>query len=288
MRAPGTFFDLSRRWTWSKIFNAGMNGAVALATIAATIPLFSVLYMVAKKGLSAFRLSMLWQLPPGAGMEGGGFGNALLGTAIVVTLAAVLSVPVGIATAVFLTEFPGRKKTVQIVRLAAKILSGLPSILAGVFIFAIVVVTTQKFSILAGALALAVLMIPIITLATEEALLRVPGMLREAALGLGASNSQAILQVIIPAAGPTILTGISLAVARAAGETAPLIFTALFSDYWIHSFFEPAASMSVLIYNFSGVPYENQLNVAWAGSLVLILVVLATNIITQFFVAPRK
>ncbi len=197
-------------------------------------------------------------------------------------LAAALSVPLGVTAAVYLTEIGHRGWFSSAVRFATKILSGLPSILAGVFVFATVVATTRKFSLFAGALALAVLMLPIITLATEEALLRVPRALREAAFAMGATTSQAVWQVIVPAARSSILTGISLAVARAAGETAPLIFTALFSDYWIKNLLEPTASMSVLIYNFSGVPYENQLNLAWSASLVLIAVVLVTNIAAQF------
>ena len=284
----GLRLALGRRWTGPRIFSVIMTAVVATATLLAVIPLFSVIYMVLAKGLDQFRLSLLWELPPGAGMEGGGFGNALVGTVLVVVLAAVLSVPIGIATAVYLTEFPGNPRSVALVRFVAKILSGLPSILAGVFVFAVIVQTTQRFSILAGAIALAVLMLPIITLATEESLRRVSPSLREASIGVGATRSQTVLRVVIPAARPAIFTGISLAVARAAGETAPLVFTALFSDYWIKSLFEPAASLSVLIYNYSSVPYENQIRLAWSASLVLILVVLLTNIAAQFISRTRK
>ena len=265
-----------------------MNVVVAFISLIAVVPLFSVLYLVVTKGLAHFRLAMIWQLPPGAGMEGGGFGNALVGTLLIVAIAALVSIPVGVGAAVYLTEFPGRQRSAHLVRFAAKILSGLPSILAGVFVFGTIVLTTHKFSLFAGALALAILMVPIITLATEEALLRVPRALREASLALGATPSQTIGQVVLPAAKSSILTGVSLAVARAAGETAPLIFTALFSDYWIGSFAEPTASLSVLIYNFSGVPYANQLDIAWSASLVLILVVLITNVLTQLVAAPRN
>ena len=274
----GASFMLQRRWTRRRIFNMAMNGLVTLIALIAVLPLFSVLYMVTLRGLTRFRLSMLWQLPPGPNMINGGFGNALIGTALIVALAALLSVPVGIATAVYLTEFPGKPKAAHVVRFAAKILSGLPSILSGVFIFAAVVATSRSFSLFAGSLALAVLMLPIVTLATEEALLRVPRQLREASLALGATTSQTVLRVVIPAGRSAILTGLSLAVARAAGETAPLIFTALFSDYWIGNLFEPTASLSVLIYNFSNVPYENQIDIAWSASLILILCVLGTNV----------
>lgn len=260
------------------MLNLVLNAAVILATLVATVPLGSVIGMVFARGLAHFRWSMLWSLPPGAGMEGGGFGNALAGTLVIVGLAALLSVPFGITTAVYLVEFPGRPRLVALVRFTSRVLSGLPSILAGVFVFATVVVTSRTFSLFAGALALAVLMLPVVTLATEEALRGIPHSLREGSYALGASATQTVLQVVLPAARSSILTGVSLAVARAAGETAPLVFTALFSDYWIHALFEPTASLSVLIYNFSGVPYENQLNLAWAASLVLILLVLAANV----------
>ena len=277
-----------RRWNGPTLFNAAMNGVVVFISLIAVVPLFSVVYLVLTKGLAHFRLAMLWQLPPGAGMEGGGFGNALVGTLLIVAIAALVSIPVGVAAAIYLTELPGRQRSAHIVRFAAKTLSGLPSILAGVFVFETIVLTTNKFSLFAGALALAILMLPIITLAAEEALLRVPRALREASLALGATAAQTITQVVLPAARTSIMTGVSLAVARAAGETAPLIFTALFSDYWIGSFAEPTASLSVLIYNFSGVPYPNQLDIAWAASLVLILVVLITNVLTQLLAAPKN
>lgn len=281
-------WNLSKRWSGRTGFGVMMSVLVIATTLLAVIPLFSVLFMVVAKGAAHFQLSMLWTLPPGAGMSGGGFGNALLGTILIVALAAVMSVPIGVATAIYLTEFPGHPRAHAAVRFAAKVLSGLPSVLAGVFVFATLVVTTQKFSLLAGALALAVLMLPIISLATEEALLRVPRALREAALALGATTTQTTLQVVIPAARASIFTGVSLALARAAGETAPLVFTALFSDYWIRSLAEPTASLSVLIYNFSSVPYENQINLAWSASLVLILLVLLTNIAAQIFAARRN
>lgn len=276
-------FPIFRRRTRRSLFNVAMNALVVLAAVVATIPLFSVLYLVVVKGLDGFRLSMLWQLPPGANMQGGGFGNAILGTLLMVGLAAVFSVPFGIATAVYLTEFRAGAKCAGTVRFAAKILSGMPSIIAGVFVFAAVVMVTQRFSLFAGALALSVLMLPIVTLAAEEALLRVPDSLREASHALGATAGQTAVKVVIPAARSAILTGVSLAVARAAGETAPLIFTALFSDYWIHGLLEPTASLSVLIYNYSSVPYPNQISLAWSASLILILGVLVSNLLARLW-----
>jgi phosphate transport system permease protein len=264
-----------------------MDILVGLVTLAALVPLVSVLYMVVKKGAGNFRWSMLWELPPAAGMDGGGFGNALVGTLILVAIGAAFSIPIGILTAIFLTEYSLGSKSARLIRFCAKILSGLPSILAGVFIFGVLVATTRTFSVMAGGLALGILMLPIIILATEEALLRVPRFLREASLALGANRTQTVLRITLPAAGSTIITGVMLAVARAAGETAPIIFTALFTSYWIGSLNEPTASMAVLIYNFSSVPYDNMVNMAWTASFVLIVIVLVTNIVSHL-VANRS
>ncbi|MCE0499551.1 MAG: phosphate ABC transporter permease PstA [Methylacidiphilales bacterium] len=279
--------DLSRKPRWRSVFSRGMDVVVGLVTLAALIPLVSVIYMVVRKGAGNFRWSMLWELPPAAGMDGGGFGNALVGTLLMVAIGAAVSVPTGILTAIFLTEYSHGSKSARLIRFCAKILSGLPSILAGVFIFAVLVVATRSFSVLAGGLALGIVMLPIIILATEEALLRVPHFLREASLALGANRTQTVLHITLPAAGSTIITGVMLAVARAAGETAPIIFTALFTSYWISGLNQPAASMAVLIYNFSGVPYDSMVNMAWTASFVLIVIVLVTNIVSHL-VANRS
>jgi phosphate transport system permease protein len=279
--------DLARKPRFSNFISRFMDGVVAVITLAALVPLVSVLYTVVSRGAGNFHFSVLWQLPPAAGMTGGGFGNALVGTFLLVLIGAAVSVPIGVLSAIYLTEYAPGSKTARLIRFSAKILSGLPSILAGVFIFSVLVATTHSFSILAGGLALGILMLPIIILATEEALLRVPHFLREASLALGATRTQTVIHVTLPAAGSTTMTGIMLAVARAAGETAPIIFTALFSNYWISSLHEPTASMAVLIYNFSSVPYDNLVNMAWTASLVLIVIVLATNI-TSHVIANRS
>jgi phosphate transport system permease protein len=280
--------DLTRKLRWRSMFSNSLDATVGILTCAAIVPLLSVIYMVLSHGAVHFRLSMLWQLPPAAGMEGGGFGNALLGTLILVVIGALVSVPLGVLTAIFLTEYSRGSKSARIIRFSAKILSGLPSILAGVFIFGVLVVTTKHFSVIAGGLALSILMLPIVILSTEEALLRVPYFLREASLALGANQTQTVLNVTLPTAAPAILTGVMLAVARAAGETAPIIFTALTTPYWIQSLNEPTASMSVLIYNFATVPYDNLINMAWSASFILILIVLVTNIISHFVVNRSK
>jgi len=274
--------DLSRKRRWRSLRSRILDVVVGLMTLGALVPLVSVLYMVVSRGAGNFRWSMLWELPPAAGENGGGFGNALVGTCVLVAIGTAVSVPIGVLTAIYLTEYSIGSRSARLIRFSAKILSGLPSILAGVFIFGVLVVTSHSFSAIAGGLALGILMLPIVILATEESLLRVPGFLREASLAMGATRTQTVLKITLPAAGSSIVTGVMLAVARAAGETAPIIFTALFTSYWIRGLNEPTASLAVLIYNFSGVPYDNMVNMAWSASLVLIVLVLVTNIISHF------
>jgi phosphate transport system permease protein len=275
--------DLTRKLRWRSVFSNSLDALVAIMALAAIIPLVSVIYMVLVHGAAHFHLEMLWTLPPAMGLTGGGFGNALVGTLIMVGIGTLVSVPVGVLTAIFLSEYSRGSRSARIIRFAAKILSGLPSILAGVFIYSVVVLTFKN-SAYAGGLALSILMLPIVILATEEALLRVPRFLREGSLALGANPTQTVLNITLPTAGPAILTGVMLAVARAAGETAPIIFTAMFSNYWLHSLNEPTASMAVLIYNNATAPDSNLISLAWSASFILILLVLVTNIISHFVV----
>jgi phosphate transport system permease protein len=264
------------------LFSFCMSALTGLLTCVAVIPLFSVLYMVAVRGGKRISVALFTELPPAAGMAGGGIGNALLGTLLIVAIAALISVPVGILAAVFLSEFGPESKTAAAVRFAAKLLTGLPSILAGVFGYLVIVLTTGRFSPLAAGVALALLMLPTILLTAEEAIRRVPARMKEAAVGMGATRTQTVWQVLLPTAFPGILTGVMLAVARAAGETAPLIFTVKFSDYWLsHRLMEPTASLAVLIYEFATSPFENQLEIAWAASLVLVIIVLFVNLTGQ-------
>jgi phosphate transport system permease protein len=215
--------------------------------------------------------------------QGGGFGNAILGTLIMVGIAALVSVPMGIMAAIFLAVVGPDTWLAQAVRFGSKVLSGFPSILAGVFAYGAVVLVTGGFSAMAGGIALALLMLPTVILTAEDAIRMVPAKVREAAIGMGATPTQVICRVIVPTALPGILTGVMLAVARAAGETAPLLFTALFSNFWPSGPMERTASLAVLIYNFSGMPFENQIDMAWAAALVLVLLVLTANLIGQAF-----
>jgi len=276
LRRPRTLMDLL------------MNGLVGLMTILALIPLFSVVWMLVWHGGQKLSFGVLTQLPPAPLEEGGGFGNAILGTLVMVAMAAVMSVPFGILSAVFLAETGSESRLASAVRFSAKVLTGFPSILAGVFAYGALVLLMGGYSAIAGAVALFILMLPTVILTSEDAIRMVPAKMREAAIGMGATTTQTVWLVLLPTALPGILTGIMLAIARAAGETAPLLFTALFSNYWLlgggqFDLRQPTASLAVLIYNFAGMPFENQVGLAWAAALVLVLMVLVTNLIGQAF-----
>jgi len=265
-------------------FLTGLCITLALFTL---IPLFSIILLVLKNGLPLFSLSLFTQLPPPPGLEEGGFGNAIIGTALMVGIALTLSVPLGVLAAIYITEYAPTSRFAAAVRFVAKLLTGIPSIICGVFAFAVVVMTTRHFSALAGGVALAILTIPTILLTAEQALLGVPNAYREASFGLGATHFQTIFRIVLPDALPAIMTGVMLAVARAAGETAPVLFTALFSQNWIHSLMEPTASLSALIYNFASLPYAYQVKMAWSASLILVTLVTITNIAGQLLFTPK-
>lgn len=268
------------------LFSTTMSGVVTLMTLLALIPLFSVVLMLLWRGGQKLSLAVFTQLPPAPLEQGGGFGNALEGTLIIVALSLLMSVPVGILSAVFLADADEKSRLAYIVRFTAKILTGFPSILAGVFAYSAVVLATGGFSALAGAVAVSILMLPTIMLTAEDAIRMVPAKMKEAAIGMGATKTQTVWMVMLPTALPGILTGVMLAVARGAGETAPLIFTALFSNYWPMSgghlnLMQATPSLAVLIYNFAGMPFQNQVELAWAAALVLVLMVLITNLLGQ-------
>jgi phosphate transport system permease protein len=262
-----------------------LNLLVTAMTLASLVPLFSVIVMLFWRGGQRLGLALFTQLPPAPLEAGGGFGNAIIGTLIIVAIAVVASVPIGLLTAIYLAE-TGESRLSEIVRFCAKVLTGFPSILAGVFAYGVIVLTTGGFSAFAGAVALSILMLPTIILTAEDAIRMVPRRMKDAAIGMGATPTQVVWMVLLPTALPGILTGVMLAVARAAGETAPLLFTALFSNYWLWSrghlnLKQPTASLAVLIYNFARMPFRNQVELAWAAALVLVLMVLAANLIGQ-------
>lgn len=261
-------------------------GAWFVALIA-SVPLFSVLYMLIVKGGSRLSTELFTELPP-AGFElGGGFGNAIVGTLVMVGIAALISIPLGIIAAIYLAELAPASKLAAGARFLAKVLTGFPSILAGVFVYAVLVLAMGGYSALAGGVSLAVLMLPTVVLTAEEAMKMVPRKMKDAALGMGCTRTQMIWKVVLPTGLPGILTGVILGVARVSGESAPLLFTALFSNYWLNNLREPTASLSILIYNFSSMPFENQIELAWAASLVLVLMVLAFNLLSRLIGRPK-
>jgi len=272
--------------------SAMLTGGAWLVAVIAAVPLLSVLYMLVSHGGARLNVEALTTLPPAGFEMGGGFGNALVGTLVVVAIGAAIAVPVGIAAAVFLAELGSTSSLANVARFATKTLTGLPSILAGVFAYALVVLVTGTYSAPAGGVALSLLMVPTVILTAEEALKMVPKIMKDAAYGMGCTRTQVIARVLLPTALPGILTGVMLAVARAAGETAPLLFTALFSNYWLYQdghlgLMQPTASLAVLIYNFSGMPFDNQIELAWAASLVLVLIVLVINVASRLLGKPK-
>lgn len=280
--------SLDRSMTEARAVRSGLltAGTWAIALLA-SVPLFSVLYMLIVKGGARLSTELFTELPPAGFEMGGGFGNAILGTLAMVGIGAAISIPIGILSAAYLADIAPESRLATWTRFLAKVLTGFPSILAGVFVYAVIVLAMGSYSAIAGGVSLAVLMLPTIILTAEEAMKMVPRKMKDAAIGMGCTRSQVIWQIVLPTGLPGILTGVILAVARVAGESAPLLFTALFSNYWLSSLGEPTASLSILIYNFSSMPFENQIELAWAASLVLVLMVLVFNILSRIVGRPK-
>ncbi len=271
------------------LFSMGMTGLAFVCAALAIIPLLAVLGYVIIQGASKINFSVFTQLPPPPNDPTGGFGNAVVGTLLMVGIGSAISIPFGIMSAIYLSEYSTGNIAAWI-RFATNVLSGVPSIIVGVFAYGVVVITLHTYSAWAGGFALSILMLPIVVRATEEALKLVPAEIRQASVGLGATNFQTVSKVVLPAALPAIVTGTTLAVARAAGETAPLLFTALFSQDWPNfknRLLDPTASLAVLVYNFATVPYQNQQELAWAASVILVLLVLITSVLSRLATARR-
>lgn len=266
-----------------KLFRALCVACVAVALV----PLASVLYYVAARGIGGLSWAFFTALPGPVGESGGGMANALVGSLELVALAGVIGIPVGIMAGVYLAEFAGEGRLGKAVRFSADVVSGVPSITIGIFVYGLLVVGMQRFSALAGAVALALLMLPTVTRTTEELLRMVPQSLREAAFGLGVPRWRTTLKVVLRTAAPGIATGVMLAVARVAGETAPLLFTAFNNRYWASYLDEPIASLPVQIYTYAVSPYEEWHEQAWAASLVLVTLVLVMNVAARALVKNR-
>jgi len=274
------------RYTRRQVVDIAVRSACVAATVIALIPLVSVLYYVASRGIGGINLAFFSELPKPVGESGGGMANALVGTLKLVCLACLFGIPPGVLAGVYLAEF-GHSRFGKWVRFSADVMSGVPSITVGIFVYSLVVLQTKHFSAFAGGVALGVLMLPTVTRTTEELLKLVPESLREAALGLGLPKWRATLRVMLRTAAPGIATGVMLAVARVAGETAPLLFTAFSNPFWSNGLNEPTASLPVNIYNYAVSPYEEWHRQAWAAALVLLLLVLLLNVSARFLVRNR-
>ncbi|HEY3668867.1 MAG TPA: phosphate ABC transporter permease PstA [Polyangiaceae bacterium] len=263
-----------------------MRSACVAAAVIALVPLVSVLYYVTARGIGGINLDFFTELPKPVGESGGGMANAIVGSLKLVFLACAIGIPPGVLAGVYLAEF-GHSRFGQLVRFSADVMSGVPSITVGIFVYSLVVLQTKQFSALAGGIALAVLMLPTVTRTTEELLKLVPESLREAALGLGLPKWRATLRVMLRTAAPGIATGVMLAVARVAGETAPLLFTAFNNRFWGSGLNEPTASLPVNIYTYAVSPYEEWHRQAWAAALVLLVMVLLLNVSARLLVKNR-
>lgn len=274
------------RYRNRRLIDLSIRGACVAAVAIAIIPLALVLTYVAVQGLSGVNWDFFTQLPKPVGETGGGMANAIIGTLEIVALASAIGVPIGILAGIYLSEF-GNNRLGKIVRFAADVMSGVPSITVGLFVYGIIVLRTHQFSAWAGAVALAVLMLPTVTRTSEELLRLVPDALREAALGLGVSRWRATLRVVLRTAAPGIATGVMLAVARVAGETAPLLFTAFGNRFWSTSINQPTASLPVQIYTYAVSPYDEWHRQAWTAALVLVVLVLLLNVSARWALHQR-
>jgi phosphate transport system permease protein len=273
-------------YRWRKIKSSLMMTLSILCAVVAIIPLFLILFYTISQGISSINWAFFTQMPKPAGEPGGGMANALIGTGILVAIGSVIGLPVGILAGVYLSE-KGSSIFAQIVRFLTEVLNGIPSIVIGVVAYVLVVIPMKRFSAIAGGVALAILMVPLVTRTTEEMIKLIPHSFREAALGLGIPRWKTTLFIILPAAFKGIFTGILLSIARAAGETAPLLFTALGNRFWSTQLDQPIASLTVFIYDYAKAPFDDWNRQAWAAALVLIVLVMMINIIFRLVTRKR-
>jgi len=271
----------TRRMLLSSLF----VGLCAASVLVALVPLAFILFFVVSQGIQALNLAFFTHMPMPVGEPGGGMANAIVGTLMLTGLAALMAVPIGVVSGVYMSEYAGTRFA-SLVRFAADTLNGVPSIVIGLFAYTVAVVPFKQFSALAGGFALGTMMIPIIARTTEELLLLVPGSMREGALALGATRARAVFTVVVPAALPGIITGIILALARIAGETAPLLFTAFNNRYFSTNLTQPISTLTVQVFTYATGPYQDWHRQAWAGALVLVTIVLVCSLVAR--IATRR
>lgn len=272
-RAP----DHARR---RKALSSMMTAACAAAVVLALVPLALVLFYIVSRGITALNWNFFTKLPKPVGEAGGGMANAILGTIKLIAIASALAVPTGMLAGIYVAEYKG-SPLASAVRFAADVLNGIPSIVVGIFAYGLVVLPMRRFSAIAGGVALAIMMLPIVTRATEELIRLVPGSLREGGLALGATRARVTFTIVVPAALPGILTGILVAVARIAGETAPLLFTSFNNQFWSPRLDQPTASLPVQIFSYAISPYDDLHRQAWAGALVLVVLVFLFSVLAR-------
>ena len=274
------------RFKWRKSKSTAMYVLSGLSALIAIVPLVLIFYYTLSIGVSALNWDFFTKLPKPVGETGGGLANAIAGTLILVGIGSSISLPVGIMAGIYLSEF-GNNPFGMTVRFLTDVLNGVPSIVTGVVAYTIIVIPMSRFSAYAGGVALAILMIPTITRTTEEMLKIVPQSYREAALALGISQWKTSLRIVLRTAMGGIITGVMLAVARAAGETAPLLFTALNNRFWHTTLDQPIASLTVFIYNYGVSPFDDWIAQAWAGALVLMVMILALSVAVRIATRSR-
>ena len=257
-----------------------VTGLAILATVLVVLPLVAIFVYLLIKGASSLNLDFFIKNPVPVGETGGGMANAIVGSGVLLGIASVIGVPIGIGAGIYLAEFGRGTKLTNAIRFTADVLNGVPSIVMGLAAYSLIVVPQGHFSAFSGGVALGIMMIPTVARTTEEMLLMVPNMIREAALGLGLPNWRSVLSITVKTASPGIITGCMLAFARVAGETAPLIFTALGNAFWSTNPNQPIEALPLRIWIYASGPYEDQHRLAWAGALVLIvLIVLAVSLV---------
>ncbi len=265
--------------TRRKLKNALYIVLAATCFLVALVPLISILYQTILQGASAVNIAFFTQVTPPIGGAGGGILNAIEGSLAMVAIASLIGVPVGVLGGAYLAEYPG--KFSYYARLLAEVLTGVPSIVTGIFVYELIVATEHRFSAMSGGIALGVMMVPIVAISTHESLKLVSSSIREGALALGISRAKTLVYVLLSSARSGVITGIALATARVMGETAPLLFTALGSQFMMTSINDPAASLTLIIFDFGTSPYDNAHVLAWGAALILLLIVLSLNIVVR-------
>lgn len=279
---------IPRAYTGRRITNTLVSGISAAAAVMGIIILIWITSVVILRGLSAINLDFFIKLPTPPMVPGGGLANAILGTLVMTVLATALAVPIGLLAGVCLGEFGQGSRVADLCRFCANVLIGMPSIIVGVFVYGILVVSTGSFSGWAGAIALAIIMLPVVARTTEDMLRLVPDPLRESALAMGAPRWKVTVAIVFRAAKSGIITGVLLGVARVSGETAPLLFTALNSPYMISSLSQPTPNLTVTIFNYAMSPYEDWQRLAWGASLLITVGVLALNLMARFTFGEKQ